>query len=135
MVKLYFDANGIALGRVGSMACKELLKGKEVAIINAEKSIITGNPQEVIGSVSEWRKLGGIGLKGPKVSRYADRLMKRMIRGMLPWDRTKGREAFDRLRCFVGNGPLTAEELKKVEKIKSHKPLKYITLAEVAKYI
>ena len=52
MVKLYFDANVIALGRVGSMACKELLKGKEVAIINAEKSIIPGNPQEVIGSVS-----------------------------------------------------------------------------------
>lgn len=134
-MKLYFDANGVVLGRVGSIACKELLKGKEVVIINAEKSIITGNTQEVIGTVSEWRKLGGIGLKGPKVSRNPDRLMKRMIRGMLPWDRTKGRQAFDRLKCYVGNGPLTSEELKKVEKVAVKKPLKYVTLMEVAKHI
>ena len=135
MVKVYLDADGAVLGRIGSVACKELLKGKEVFIINAEKSIITGSRENVIGDISHWKGLGGKGLKGPKVSRSVDRLMKRMIRGMLPWDRTKGREAFDRLRCFIGNGPLTAEELKHVQKIEVKKPLKYITLTEVAKYI
>ncbi len=135
MVKLYFDAEGIPLGRIGRVACKELLKGKEVVIINAEKSIITGSRDEVIGTVSHWKGLGGKGLKGPKVSRYADRLMKRMIRGMLPWDRTKGREAYDRLRCYIGNGDLKVEELKSIKKIESGKPLKFVTLAEVAKYM
>ncbi len=135
MVKVYLNAEGAVLGRVGSIACKELLKGKEVVIINAEKSIITGSRENVIGDISHWKGLGGKGLKGPKVSRNSDMLMKRMIRGMLPWDRTKGREAYDRLRCFIGNGPLKAEELKLVEKVEVKKPLKYVTLAEVSKYI
>jgi len=135
MIKIYLDGNGAVLGRIGSMACKELLKGKEVVIINAEKSIITGSTENVIGDISAWKKLGGKGLKGPKVPRTCDRLMKRMIRGMLPWDRTKGRDAWDRLRCFIGNGPLTAEELKQVQKIESKRPLKFVTLAEVSKYI
>ncbi|MBP7708438.1 50S ribosomal protein L13 [Candidatus Pacearchaeota archaeon] len=135
MVRVYFDANGAVLGRVGSLACKELLKGKEVTIINAEKAIITGSRENIIGDISAWKGLGGKGLKGPKVPRTSDRLMKRMIRGMLPWDRTKGREAFDRLRCFIGNGPLTVEELRQVQKVEVKKPLKSITVAEVSKYI
>lgn len=85
-----------------------------------------------------WITLGGVGLKGPKVSRYPDLFMKRMIRGMLPSrDRSKGREAYDRLRCYVGNGPLTADELKQVKIAASSvkKPVKYVVLGEVVKEI
>lgn len=135
MKKLYFDAEGVAVGRLGSTICKELLKGKEVFVINCEKSIISGDRKEILARMTHWKNLGGKGLKGPKVSRVSDKLYKRMIRGMLPWDRTKGREAYDRLRCYIGNGELSAEELKNVKKVEVKKPIKYISLAEVSKFI
>lgn len=134
-MKLYYDATGAVLGRLGSVVCKELLKGKEVVIINAEKSIISGDRLRVIADLHWWKDLGGIGLKGPRVSRLPDLLMKRMIRGMLPWNITKGREAYDRLRCYVGNGPLTAEELKNIKKFDNKKPIKYVELGEAANKI
>jgi len=137
-MKIYFDAKGAVVGRVGSVACKELLKGKEVVIINAEKSIISGDRAEIKKTLHWWITLGGVGLKGPKVSRYPDMFMKRMIRGMLPSrDRSKGREAYDRLRCYIGNGPLTEEELKqvKVAATSVKKPIKYVVLGEIVKEI
>jgi large subunit ribosomal protein L13 len=137
-MKIYLDAKGAILGRVGSVACKELLKGKEVVIINAEKAIISGDRAMNKEVLHWWITLGGVGLKGPKVSRYPDLFMKRMIRGMLPSrDRSKGREAYDRLRCYVGNGPLTADELKQVKVAASSvkKPIKYVVLGEIVKEI
>jgi len=136
-MKIYLDAKGAILGRVGSAACKELLKGKEVFIINAEKAIISGRKAEIKENLHHWITLGGIGLKGPKVSRYPDMFMKRMVRGMLPRDRSKGREAYDRLRCYIGNGPLTADELKQVTTVASSvkKPIKYVVFGEIVKEI
>jgi large subunit ribosomal protein L13 len=137
-MKIYLDAKGAILGRIGSVACKELLKGKEVVIINAEQAIISGSKSEVKENLHHWITLGGIGLKGPKVSRYPDMFMKRMVRGMLPSrDRAKGRDAYDRLRCFIGNGPLTADELKQVKTVANavKKPIKYVILGEIVKEI
>ena len=74
----------------------------------------------------------GGSLKGPKISKMPDRLLKRMIRGMLPWDRSKGREAFKRLRCYVGSGDLKEEDLKNVKKLKHKKPYKYSTIKEIS---
>jgi large subunit ribosomal protein L13 len=61
--------------------------------------------------------------------------MKRMIRGMLPWDRTRGREAYKRLRCYLGNGDLTEEEVKLAKSIEVKMPIKYIQLKELGELI
>ena len=132
-MKVYYDANGVVLGRIGSVICKELLKGKEVAVINCEKSIITGNRQEVLATLLHWRNLGGLGLKGPRTSKIPERMFKRMIRGMLPWDRTRGREVYRKLMCYSGNGDLNENELKQVKKIETKKVLKSVTLGELCK--
>jgi large subunit ribosomal protein L13 len=131
-MKVYYDAEGSILGRLGSIACKDLLKGKEVVIINSEKVIISGREEEIMGVLSNWREKGGIGLKGPRVLRSPDRLLKRMIRGMLPWDRPKGRAAYRRFRCYLGRGPLTEEELKLVKKVEVKRPIKFVKLGDIA---
>jgi len=133
--KVYYDADGAILGRLGSVVCKELLKGKEVVVINSEKSIISGDRQRIVADISWWKNLGGRGLKGPKVSRMPHLLLKRMIRGMLPWDRKRGRDAYHRLRCYIGNGDLKKEELNQVKSVEVKKPIKYVTLAEVSREI
>jgi large subunit ribosomal protein L13 len=131
-MKVYFDADGAVLGRIGSLACKDLLKGKEVAIINSEKVIISGSEVDIMGTLSNWREKGGIGLKGPRVLRSPDRLLKRMIRGMLPWDRPKGRAAYRRFRCYIGQGPLSEAEVKLAKKVEVKRPIKFVKLGDIA---
>jgi large subunit ribosomal protein L13 len=65
------------------------------------------------------------------VPKSPERLLKRMIRGMLPWDRTRGVEAWKRLICHVGN----PGEVKDAKKLNIKKPFKYMTLEEVCKIL
>ena len=77
----------------------------------------------------------GGSMKGPKYIRVADRLVKRMIRGMLPRDRMKGQNAYRRLKCYIGNGELKEDELENVIKLKHRKPMKYSTIKEVVRLL
>ncbi|MEE8403143.1 MAG: hypothetical protein V3R93_05260, partial [Candidatus Hydrothermarchaeaceae archaeon] len=43
------NASGILMGRMASYVAGELLKGEEVAIINAEECIISGDEKSVFG--------------------------------------------------------------------------------------
>ena len=77
----------------------------------------------------------GSSLKGPKYSRVADRLVKRMIRGMLPREKAKGRDAIRRLKCYIGNGELEKDDLKNVIKLKYKKPMKYSSIKEILRLL
>ena len=111
------DAENAVLGRLSSYAAKELLKGKEIAIVNSDKVIVTGNKGDIEKRYEEKRKkLGGI-LRGPKISRNPDKLLKRTIRGMLPKDSMRGRDALKRVRCYIG----IPNEFKDEKMIKSGK--------------
>ncbi|MBC8435188.1 50S ribosomal protein L13 [archaeon] len=134
MEKIYVDADMAIVGRLGTFVAKQLLRGSEVVVINSEKAIISGNSKMVVDNIRTLRQKGGSSQKGPKFPKLTDRLLKRMIRGMLPWDRAKGRDAFKRLRCFEGN-PLTEEEQKKVKKLEMKVPAKYTTLKKVIELI
>lgn len=134
--KLVFDSTDAVLGRIGSVVAKELLKGSSVVIINSEKTIISGDLKSFVERINQKIKMGqGSSLKGPKYIRKSDMLLKRMIRGMLPWDRAKGRDAFDRLRCYVGHGNLSDNEVAKAVKFNHQKPKNFVTLGEVTKML
>jgi large subunit ribosomal protein L13 len=131
MKKLIYDAENAIVGRMGTVVAKELLRGNEVIIINAEKAIITGNRQFIIAKVKKLRKKGGSSTRGPIISKLPERLLKRMIRGMLPWDRTKGREAWRRLTCYEGNGELKEADLKNAVKFEHNPPFKFTTIKQI----
>lgn len=130
-MKIVFDAQGEVLGRLGSLAAKELLKGNSVDIINSEKAIISGNRRFIVEKIKRLRRMGGSSQKGPKISKTSERLLKRMIRGMLPWDRQKGRDAWKRLKCYAGN----PEGIKDAKKLNFKKPFKFVTLEEVTRLL
>lgn len=135
MEKIILDVENAIVGRLGAYASKELLKGNEVLIVNSEKAIISGNKKDILEKIQAKRKMGSGGsLKGPKISRLPDRMLKRMIRGMLPRDRARGRMAFKRLRCVVGN-TLKEEELKKLKKLNHNMPLKYLTIKRISELV
>ncbi len=111
---LVVDAEGKILGRMASYVAKELLKGKRVAIVNAEKAIITGNPQTILKKYLTRRSIQSTihPRKSPVQPRTPDRIVWKTVRGMLPMKKAKGREALRRLRVFIG----VPEELADVEK-------------------
>ncbi|RDD53971.1 MAG: 50S ribosomal protein L13 [Candidatus Korarchaeota archaeon NZ13-K] len=111
---LVIDAENKILGRIASLAAKELLKGKRVAIVNAEKAIITGNPQTILRKYQTRRSIQS--RINPRMSpvqpRTPDRIVWKTVRGMLPMKKAKGREALRRLRVFIG----VPDDLVNVEK-------------------
>lgn len=133
MKKLYVDATETQLGRVGSFVVKQALKGDEVYVLNAEKAIMSGNKKDILSEITNLRNKGGNSLKGPKIPRPPHRLLKRLIRGMLPWDRQRGRDAYKRIKCYK-TGELDVEG-KEIIKLKTRLPFKYMELNEISRLI
>jgi large subunit ribosomal protein L13 len=95
------DATGLVLGRLASVTAKNLLAGEEVKIVNAEKALVTGGKDSIFIEYSQTRDRGHKE-RGPYFPRRPEMILKRTVRGMLPYKMRRGRDAFSRLRIFVG---------------------------------
>ena len=130
------DATGLVLGRMASVVAKRLLMGERIAIINAEKAVISGRKKMVVRRYKERLQIGHY-RKGPYWPRRPDRIVWRTIRGMLPRYKEKGKQALKRLKVFIG----VPEELQGVEAetipeaSASKLRCSYITVGELAKEI
>lgn len=95
------NAEGAIMGRLASTIAKRLLKGEEITVVNAEKVIITG-AKKVILEGFRARRVRGKPRKGPHYPRMPDRIFRRVVRGMLPYQKPRGRTAFKNLKVFIG---------------------------------
>ncbi|MFC7072129.1 50S ribosomal protein L13 [Halovenus rubra] len=95
------DARDCIMGRVASQVAEKTLDGQTVAVVNAEQAVITGNEDDIMGTYTKRRELGSD--RGPYYPKRPDRIFKRAVRGMLPYKSTRGREAFENVRIYVGN--------------------------------
>ncbi len=136
-MKIYDAANTI-LGRLGTQVAKDALLGEEVQVINCDKAIVSGKKTDIFKNEKERRARKGYPLKSAKMPRLADRYVRRSIRGMLPWDKTRGREAYKRIMCHVG----VPEELAgkdaivvKDGQVSKLPTLKYITVEQLMKQL
>ena len=95
------DARDCILGRVSSEVAQRALAGETVAVVNAERAVITGNEEATMETYHKRAELGSD--SGPYYPKRPDRIFKRAIRGMLPYKSEDGREAFSNVRVYVGN--------------------------------
>ncbi|GAB3322613.1 50S ribosomal protein L13 [Haloplanus salinarum] len=95
------DARDCIMGRVASEVAQCALAGETVAVINAEDAVITGNEESTMETYRKRAELGSD--SGPYYPKRPDRIFKRSIRGMLPYKKPRGREAFENVRVYVGN--------------------------------
>ncbi|PSQ61171.1 MAG: 50S ribosomal protein L13 [Halobacteriales archaeon SW_9_67_25] len=95
------DARDCILGRVASQVAERALDGERIAVVNAERAVVTGREDDVIETFQARREQGSD--RGPMYPKRPDRILKRSIRGMLPYKRPRGREAFEDVRVYVGN--------------------------------
>jgi large subunit ribosomal protein L13 len=132
---LVYDAEKHVVGRLCTTVAKKLLQGEEVVIVNAEKAIVTGDRYQVFEHYEQKRNRGYTH-SGPFYPRRADLIIKRSVRGMLPWDMSGGKAAYHRLKVYVGVPKefVNAEKLK-VEKAMEIRTSKYVTVSEIAAFL
>ena len=114
------DGQGKILGRVASQAAKLLLSGDRVVLVNAEEIVISGHPKSII---ERYKQLVELKDKAnpehsPYWSRRPDLFVKRVVRGMLPYKRPKGKKAYKLLRVYSSR----PDGLGKAEDLASKSP-------------
>lgn len=128
------DATGSTLGRLSTNVAKRILDGEEIAVVNSEKAIISGRKTAIKEKYKQKRQVGTY-RKGPYFPKKSDQIVKRTIRGMLPYQKPHGREAFKKVKCYKSIPAMFKD--KKMEKIKDahKKPIDFITLEELSRYL
>jgi len=98
---IVYNGEGHILGRLSSIVAKKLLEGETIEIVNIEKVVISGNRKDIIRHYKK-RVDRGDPHKGPFFPRTPVGIFKRSVRGMLPMEKTKGKNAFRRLKAHIG---------------------------------
>jgi large subunit ribosomal protein L13 len=133
------DATNCIAGRMCSHVSKLLLRGNRVAIVNAEKAMLSGNRYKTIDSYKEYLEINSVTnpIHGPFHPRRPDTILSKMVRGMMPKRKPYGISAFKRLRVYMGvpeamkSTPMKSFDDSKITMPESY----YISIAEVAKQI
>ena len=123
------DARDCVLGRVASQVAERALDGERVAVVNAERAVVTGRENSVIETFRARRRQGSD--RGPMYPKRPDRIFKRSIRGMLPYKRPRGREAFESVRVYVGN-PYDEAEVLQDASLDRLSTIKFVPLGEIS---
>ena len=126
------DGTGAVLGRLASYVAKEALKGEEIVIVNCQEVFISGGKKNIKQEFEEKRSRFGSSQKGPKHHKTSEKMVKRVIRGMLPDHREgRGRIAWKKIMCYNK----VPEEFKESKMIKAgkEKPIKFSKVKEFTK--
>jgi large subunit ribosomal protein L13 len=134
---IVIDATELIVGRLATFAAKKALLGEEIRIVNTEKAIITGNKVQVFEKYKNLREKGEP-FHGPFFPTKCEAIMKRMIRGMLPYKKGRGRDALKRIKCY-NKIPFELKDTDKITiesaNVKKLSNPKYLTLNDVSKFM
>ncbi len=131
------NAENLILGRLASVVARRALEGEEIALVNVEKAVISGTRKRVTGAYLQKRQRGSKE-GGPFFPRRPDAIMKRTVRGMLPYKRQPGREALQRVKAYVGvpvqfrGSSMETIEEAHVSRLSSSR---FVTLESVSTYL
>lgn len=134
---MIIDASNLILGRLGSFVAKKALLGEKIDIVNCENCFITGDKYRVFADYDRDLRMG-THEKGPFVYRMPDRLVKRTIRGMIPYKTERGDAAYKSIKCHIGvpetlkNQKFETVKNANVEKVPN---LQYIRIKDVCMHI
>jgi large subunit ribosomal protein L13 len=142
---LVYDATDKILGRLASLVAKQLMAARKtgreqrIIIYNAEHAVVSGSRTRVLANYGSKYKLNHP-RKGPFYPRMPDQILKRTVRGMLPYQKnSSGRGALRDLRVMIGKPiNLTGDDLPDghalgdTVPIDRPLPLKFVRLGEIS---
>jgi large subunit ribosomal protein L13 len=130
------NAENAILGRFASAIAKRLLNGEKIIIINADKGLISGDSNMIVSRYFNRYKIKTKTnpIKGPFYPRKSDQILKRAIRGMLPYRKSRGKEAYKRLTVYEDIPEVFHErEIIKIQESNRLNPKSsYISLGELS---
>jgi large subunit ribosomal protein L13 len=110
----------------------------QVVIINAEKAVVSGKPSSVFATYHDKYALNHA-RKGPYYPRMPDMILKRTVRGMLPYQaKSSGRRALRNLRVEIGCPSHLSGDLPEGHhsgddsKIRRDLPQRFVRLGEIS---
>ncbi len=133
-----YNGQNLILGRLATVVAKDILLGEQVAVVNCEKIIVSGRKAHSFEHAHQHFLRKGYPLKSALVSRSPDRFVRRVIRGMIPWKRPRGKEAFHRVMCYIGvPAEFDGKEMIPVPLASAKKlpTLQFTTIGEICKQV
>jgi len=132
--EVVIDAENAVLGRTAAFAAKQALYGKKIAIVNCNNMIILGNPNSILEHYKH-KIVRGSTEYGPYYPKTVEKLVKRVIRGMLPYKKKRGSEAFKRIKCYKGMPAEYANKKKMDFKKELRFSTNYVTIENLCKLL
>ncbi|MBN1941381.1 MAG: 50S ribosomal protein L13 [Candidatus Diapherotrites archaeon] len=117
---ILINAENLVFGRIATYAAQKALAGEDVAIVNAEKAILSGTKEFAMKKIKTRMEMRGKGNpeKGPQYSKMPDKILRTAIRKMLP-KTNRGKKTLSKIKVYIGfpeelqkNKPTTIEEAK-----------------------
>jgi len=134
---IIIDANESILGRLATHVAKLALTGEQVNVVNCENALITGDKKTVFEKFKQ-RLNFGAPLVGPYYPKQSNLIVRRTIRGMLPYKQDKGVKAFKNVKCYIGVPSQFADQKAIVidkASIKHSQAPRYVRLGDIAPLI
>lgn len=131
--QIIIDASNAILGRLASYAAKQALQGKWIIIVNCDNAVIAGGKDSILRKYKQVRKRGGTSQRGPFFSKEPFKIVKRTIRGMLPYKKGRGQDSLKKILCY-NKTPKEYEQTKKILAGKEKK-IKTMPLSLLSKHI
>ncbi|MFB6209271.1 MAG: 50S ribosomal protein L13 [Candidatus Nanohaloarchaea archaeon] len=121
------DAGNKIVGRLATEVARRVKEGEQIDIVNSEKAVISGEREEV---VADYRQKYERGSKytGPHYPKRPDRILKRIVKGMLPDDQ----ELKSNVKTYLGN-PEGEAENPGTKEGSDLRTKNYVKLGEVSK--
>jgi len=134
---MIIDGTNLLIGRLASLAAKKALLGEAIGIVNCEKVVISGNKKAILTKYKRLRQMGEP-FHGPFIPRIPHLMLKRTIRGMLPYKQEKGKKALKKIKCYLGiPKEFKGKEMSTIPEADASKlpNLKRITLGEISRLL
>ncbi len=133
---MIIDGSNTIMGKLASYVATRVLQGERVSIVNCEKVVISGDPKQILKDFK--RKIEkGTTKRGPFIPKNPAGLMRRAVRGMLPYKKERGRKAYSLVKCYVGiPKEFEGKQISTLEEFNA-KRLKtdYITLGKLCRQV
>lgn len=135
MMVTIIDGKDHILGRLSSAVAERIMDGESIVVVNAQDILVTGNKENTFADYKNRVDRGQI-RKGPYYPRRADLLFKRTVRGMIPFKKSSGREAFRRIHAYVGvPREFQDQDMERIENAMRLNTGKYTTLGAVSGFL
>ena len=126
------NAENMVAGRLSSWVAKKTLDGHDVMVINAEKAVVIGSRKRIIEDFHA-KHVRGEQYRGPFYPRMPHLILRRIVRGMLPYNKARGRLAFRRVKTYIGVPPgIDPARCVPVEVARVRSAREMVTLGEIS---